>query len=70
MWGFIPSQLSYTLESMKCDFEASLLACTFTNPYFGYEPKARVVTPAINKNIFFFAMWLFDHDNYEFCSLL
>jgi hypothetical protein len=35
---------------MKCDSRASLLARTFTNPYLGRKPKAKVATP----NILFF----------------
>jgi len=35
---------SYTLESMRCDFWASLLACTLASPCFGYKPKVKVVT--------------------------
>jgi hypothetical protein len=38
--------LSYTLGNMKCDSQASFLDCTFASPYFGHEPKARVVTMA------------------------
>jgi len=44
--------LSYTLGSMKCDSEASLLTCTFVNPCFGCEPKARVVTPLLQLYLF------------------
>jgi hypothetical protein len=29
---------------MKCDFQASLLARTFVNPYLGHEPKAKIAT--------------------------
>jgi hypothetical protein len=29
---------------MKCDSQASLLACIFASPCLGYEPKARVTT--------------------------
>jgi hypothetical protein len=36
--------LSYIPMSMKCDFQASLLAHTFTSPYLNYEPKVKVVT--------------------------
>jgi len=36
--------LSYTPESMKCDSQASLLACTFASPCFGRGPKVRVMT--------------------------
>jgi hypothetical protein len=36
--------LSYTPESMRCDFWASLLAYTLASPYFGYKPKVKVVT--------------------------
>jgi len=35
---------SYTPGSMKCDSQASLLACTLASPYLGHEPKARVAT--------------------------
>jgi hypothetical protein len=34
---------SCTLEKMRCDFWASLLARTFASPYFGCELKAKVV---------------------------
>jgi hypothetical protein len=37
----------HTLESMKCDYRASLLARTFARPCFGHEPKARVATSQI-----------------------
>ncbi len=30
---------------MRCDSQASLLACNLTSPYLGRKPKARVVTP-------------------------
>ncbi len=43
VWGFIP-YFSHTPKSMKCDSRASLLACTFANPCFHCEPKARVAT--------------------------
>jgi hypothetical protein len=33
-----------TLESMRCDSWASLLAHNLTSPCLGYEPKARVAT--------------------------
>jgi len=36
--------LSYTVESMKCDFQASFLASAFARPCFGHKPKAKVVT--------------------------
>ncbi len=36
--------LSYTLESMKCDSQASFLARTLASPYLGHEPKAKVAT--------------------------
>ncbi len=39
--------LSYTLGSMKCDSQASLLARTFVSPYLGCEPKVRVMTHVI-----------------------
>jgi hypothetical protein len=39
--GLIPS-FSDTLESMKCDSRASLLACTFASPCFGHEPMLRL----------------------------
>jgi hypothetical protein len=35
--------ISYTHESMKCDFKASFLAHTFASLCLGYEPKAKVV---------------------------
>ncbi len=35
---------SYTPKTMKCDSQASLLACTFASSCFGREPKARVAT--------------------------
>jgi hypothetical protein len=35
---------SYTLGNMKCDFQTSLLVPTFASPYFGCEPKIKVVT--------------------------
>jgi hypothetical protein len=40
--------LSYTPWSMKCDSQASLLACTFASPCLGREPKAKVVTKGDN----------------------
>jgi len=36
--------LSYTLRSMKCEFQASLLARTFASPYLGCKPKVKVAT--------------------------
>jgi hypothetical protein len=47
MWGSFPHTLSYILGSMKCDSQASLFACTFTNPCFGHEPKAMVATKIV-----------------------
>jgi hypothetical protein len=46
--------LSYTPENMKCDSQASFLACTFASPCVECKPKVRVVTPIIkeNKNMF------------------
>jgi hypothetical protein len=32
---------------MKCDSRASFLACTFASPYFGREPKAKIVAKII-----------------------
>jgi len=43
MWKFIPS-LSHTPENMKCDSQASFLACTFASLCLGCEPKARAMT--------------------------
>ncbi len=40
--------LSYIPWSMKCDYWASLLAYTFTSPYFGHKPKAKVATNKIS----------------------
>ncbi len=39
---------SYTPESMRCDFWASFLACTLTNPYFSCKPKFKVTTHSAN----------------------
>jgi hypothetical protein len=36
--------LLYTLETMKCDSWASLLARIFASHCFGHEPKAKVTT--------------------------
>jgi hypothetical protein len=37
---------------MKCDSQASLLAHTFANLYFGHEPKVKVATlEATNKMV-------------------
>jgi hypothetical protein len=33
---------------MKCDSQASFLACTFANPCLGHEPNARVATNALS----------------------
>jgi hypothetical protein len=33
-----------TLESMRCDSQASLLARNLASPCLGHEPKARVTT--------------------------
>jgi hypothetical protein len=44
VWGVLSFTLSYILRSMKCESWASLLACTFTNPCLGCDPKARVAT--------------------------
>jgi hypothetical protein len=35
---------SYTLGSMKCDFQASLFAHTFASPCLGHKPKVKVAT--------------------------
>jgi hypothetical protein len=39
-----PLTLSYTPKSMRCDSQASLLACNLASPYLGRKPKARVTT--------------------------
>jgi hypothetical protein len=39
--------LSYTPGNMKCDSQASFLACTFASPCLGHKPKVRVVTNAL-----------------------
>jgi len=36
--------LSHTPKNMRCDSQAFFLARTLASPYFGREPKARVVT--------------------------
>jgi hypothetical protein len=36
-----------TPGSMRCDSQASVLACTLTSPCLGHEPKARVATNSI-----------------------
>jgi hypothetical protein len=36
--------LSYILESMRCDSQASLLVFTLASPCLGCEPKAKVAT--------------------------
>jgi len=43
MWKFI-SSFSHTLGNMKCDSQASFLACTFASLCLGCEPKARATT--------------------------
>jgi hypothetical protein len=43
--------LSCTPENMKCDFQASLLACTFASPCLGREPKTRVTTHKIHHGL-------------------
>jgi hypothetical protein len=66
--------LSYTPRSMKCDFQASLLGCTFASPCFGHEPKARVATnpmplcfllvfPTRNNTFPFFTTFIFHLKN-------
>jgi len=37
---------------MKCDSQASFLACTFANPCFGREPKVRVAIGALSSSIY------------------
>jgi hypothetical protein len=46
VWRFNSLILPYFQPSgsMKCDSQASLLACVFASPCLGHEPKARVVT--------------------------
>jgi len=39
-----PLTLSYTPESMRCDSQASFLACNLASPCLGRKPKARVAT--------------------------
>jgi hypothetical protein len=43
---------SHTFGSMKCDSQASLLACTFASPCLGCKPKARVATNIVSKYVF------------------
>jgi len=43
--------LSYTLESMKHDSRASLLAHTFANPCFRREPKVKVTIDFKDKRV-------------------
>jgi hypothetical protein len=43
--------LSCILESMKCDSQASLLAHAVASPCLGREPKVRVVTDTLYKNL-------------------
>jgi len=33
---------------MRCDSQASFLACNFASPYFGHKPKARVMIASHN----------------------
>jgi hypothetical protein len=40
--------LSHTPESMKCDFQAWLLARTFVSPCLGYKLKVKVTTTFVN----------------------
>jgi hypothetical protein len=40
--------LSYTPGSMRCDSQASFLACNFASPYFGRKPKAKVTIASHN----------------------
>jgi hypothetical protein len=44
VWGFIPSTLSYSPKSTKCDSRVSLLARPFASPCLGHEPKVMVAT--------------------------
>ncbi len=66
--------LSYTLENMRCDSRASLLAFTLASPCLGREPKARVVTLVLYnltivlydykmKNVTLNIQWLFILNN-------
>jgi len=43
--------LSYTLGSMKCDSQASLLAHTFASICFDHKPKARVVIIVFQESV-------------------
>jgi len=42
---------SHTPMSMKCDSQASFLACTFVSPCLGYKPKVRVMTLNVKKTL-------------------
>jgi hypothetical protein len=43
VWGVDSLTFSYTPGSIKYDSRASFLVRTFASPYFGREPKVRVV---------------------------
>jgi hypothetical protein len=49
--GVYSLTFSDTLGNMKCGSWASLLACTFVSPYFGREPKVKVMTNLVSGNI-------------------
>jgi hypothetical protein len=51
--------LSYTLESMKCDSQTSLLTHTFASLYFDHEPKAKVAIDNLTK--YFYIIPIFTH---------
>ncbi len=55
VWDSFPHTFLHsrnTLESMKCDSWASLLAHTFTSPCFGRKPKARVTIILIYQHVY------------------
>jgi hypothetical protein len=48
--------LSFTPENMRCDSQASLLACNLVSPCFGREPKVRVVTLRVILEFFLYCL--------------
>ncbi len=56
VWRFNSHTLPYSqpARSMKCDSQASLLACTLANPCLGRDPKAKVTTKTYIKGTYKF----------------
>ncbi len=50
-------------QEHECDFQASLLACTFASPCLGHEPKIKVTALEHLSNTFIILIMKYSHNN-------